>query len=98
MWTDTEYEKIEKIMMRVEKRGIGTIREASPKTRKSVIILKTRYFYGPETTVRYISDNFGNPKKFSYKEAKEWIDEEESEIYYLDHNEYSRPSYKIVAI
>ena len=74
-------------------------REAPPPL-KGYVIRRTRHFYGPDWSDSLIRDE--NPvsravRIFETREAaRKWIEEAEDTRYYLDHNEASRPDYKIV--
>jgi hypothetical protein len=66
-------------------------------------IIGTHEFYGPETREievdQLVTDEHGNDKHMHIFETEEaaqaYIDELESERYYLLHNESARPTYRI---
>jgi len=64
--------------------------------KEPVKILSIGHYYGYEP-IDYVHDDQGYDLIFdTYGEAEEWINDHESETYYLSHGEYSRPDYYIV--
>lgn len=64
--------------------------------KEPVKILSISHYYGYEP-ISYVKNENGDDMQFgTYAEAAEWIDEQESDIYYLSHGEHSRPDYYIV--
>jgi len=62
---------------------------------KTYQITVTRHFYGPvENHSRYMDDD-NQPWVGSHAEARAKIDELNNRVYYLSHNEYTRPDYRI---
>jgi len=60
------------------------------------VIVRTRYFYGPNEARDVLTDGRDRPLTFeSRKDAKAHIADLDEEIYYLAHNESSRPSYRV---
>lgn len=63
------------------------------------VIVRTRYFYGPTEARDVLADRHGKPLTFdSRKAAKSHIEDLDSETYYLAHNEYQRPLYRVYAL
>jgi len=53
-------------------------------------------YYGPKVVTSVVIDADGFPRHFGTKQqAKEWIEEQASRLYYLDHNESGRPTHII---
>ena len=97
-WQDLEpWEEIEQ---RANVRGAAAVPEAKDSDPGPFYILVTRYWYGATETSSLVMDERGRePFVFdSFDDARAWIESEESEVYYLAHNEYARPSYKVVSI
>ena len=63
------------------------------------VIQETREWYGPKTTRSLVADMCGEPLTFQTREeAQLKIYELDSGLYYLAHNESSRPSYKVKSL
>jgi len=89
-----EWESIEQ---RANVRGSHAIPEARGDEDGPFYVLVTRYWYGPIETSRFVLDDRGEPLAFdTYAQARAWIERADSEVYYLAHGEYARPSYKVV--
>lgn len=59
----------------------------------------TRNFFGPRTAKGYLTDAAGDRATFSARaDADATIEMMDSGAYHLDHNEYSRPEYKVVRV
>lgn len=63
-------------------------------------IRKTRFFFGPRTEKSYVYDGFtGRRAEFRLRaEAESVCKMLDSEVYITEHNEYSRPEYKVVRV
>jgi hypothetical protein len=62
-------------------------------------IRSTRYFYGPIKTKFIVEDACYGPLVLpSRRAALEWIKSQDDTVYYLSHNEHSRPTYTLVPI
>ena len=62
------------------------------------IIIK-RFYNGPKTTSTLLLHGNGNPIHWrSHKDASDYIDTEEDDVYHLDRNEHSRPEYQITKV
>lgn len=97
-WQDLD--NWESIEQRANVRGADAIPEEGEDEEGPFYVLKTRRWYGATETSNLIRDESGRePLEFeTYEEAREWIKAADDCVYYLAHNESSRPSYKVVAV
>jgi len=82
-------------------RGADAVSEAKEYDKGPFYILMTRRWLGwgwhPATeTSAFVEDNRGPLAFETLQDARAWIERADSEVYYLAHNEYERPSYKVV--
>jgi len=93
---DTD-DELDAIAQRANVRGADAIPEATEDDEGPFYVLMTRYCYGPIETSRFVIDDRGEPLEFeTLQDARSWIERADSEVYYLAHNEYARPTYKVV--
>lgn len=62
-------------------------------------IITARDYNSPTRSYCYVMEESSNPEPLEFDSpaaAQQWIDETESEVYRLDHNESGRPDYFIV--
>lgn len=64
------------------------------------VIIETRYFYGPKVIQTLLGDDvYGKAIRFATtKEARAYIKELESNVYYCVGGEYQRPTYRVCRI
>lgn len=69
-------------------------------TDRDYVIVRTRYFYGPEEQVSLLSDDLRNDvKRFATADAAQaYIDRYDNGRYYLAHNESGRPDYAVAHV
>ena len=76
--------------------------EANENDQNVMILVEANYYTNDVNAAfnnqpQILTDEKGSEIVFdTYSDAKEWIDNEESETYYLSHGEAGRPSYTIV--
>lgn len=73
--------------------GLESPESMYPETDGDCQIIAVHNYYG-YSPVSYAEDGSSWD---SIADAQDWIDEQESEVYYLDHNEAGRPEYFIVS-
>jgi hypothetical protein len=57
----------------------------------------TRHYYGYAKRTTFAADEYGAPAEFRTRAAaREWISERDAGEYRMEHNECSRPTYRIV--
>jgi len=94
-WQDLEpWEEIEQ---RANVRGASAVPKAHEGDEGPFYILATHYWYGATETSNFVTDDRYEPLGFeTFEDARAWIANADSEVYYLAHNEYARPTYKVV--
>jgi len=89
---------LEAIVQTANIRGADAVTPAAASDEGPFYILKSRHWYGATETSSLVMDDRGEPLAFeTLRAARAWIERADSEVYYLAHGEYARPSYKVVA-